>query len=256
MVNPKIIYYYQTFNSLQPILYKKTPVTHIHLSSIHFGNNNDNTHYIHLNDNLPTDPKFDSVWEELVQAEKYNITTILMVGGAGGAFINLFSNFNVYYHLLKELILSKKVIKGIDLDIEEYVNINDIKKLIRQLKTDFGEKFIISMAPIQSSLQYDQPSMGGFIYKDLYNSPEGEMIDYFNGQFYMDYSETAYTQAVENGYPPQKIVMGMISGETYQIELNKTYQKYKDSFGGVFIWEYFNAPPNWEKIIKNILTAN
>ena len=255
MVNPKIIYYYQTFNSLKPILYQNTPVTHIHLSSIHFGNNN-KSYYIHLNDYPPTNAKFDSVWEELAQAEKYNITTILMVGGAGGAFTNLFNNFNVYYPLLKELILSKKVIKGIDLDVEEYVDINDIKKLIRQIKTDFGNKFIITMAPIQSSLQYDQPSMGGFIYKDLYNSPEGEMIDYFNGQFYMDYSETAYTQAVENGFPPQKIVMGMISGETYQTELNKTYQKYKESFGGVFIWEYFNAPPNWEKIIKNILTSN
>ena len=94
---PKIIYYYQTFNSLQPILYQATPVTHIHLSSIHFGNNLDNSPYIHLNDYPPNNKIFDSVWKELSQAEKYNITTILMVGGAGGAFTNLFSNFDIYY---------------------------------------------------------------------------------------------------------------------------------------------------------------
>ena len=42
--------------------------------------------------------------------------------------------------MLKELILDKKVIKGIDLDVEEYVNLNDIKALIRNLKKDFGDE--------------------------------------------------------------------------------------------------------------------
>ena len=41
---PKIIYYYQTFNDLNKILYPNTPVTHIHLSAIHFGNNKDKNH--------------------------------------------------------------------------------------------------------------------------------------------------------------------------------------------------------------------
>lgn len=30
-----------------------------------------------------------------------------MVGGAGGAYENLFNNFNIYYKLLKELLLKK-----------------------------------------------------------------------------------------------------------------------------------------------------
>ena len=66
----KIIYYYQTFNGLQKILYQNTPVTHIHLASIHFGYN-DNSPYIHLNDFPPSNPKFDNVWKELEEAEKY-----------------------------------------------------------------------------------------------------------------------------------------------------------------------------------------
>ena len=56
----RIIYYYQTFNGLQDILDKQV-VTHIHLSSIHFGTN-DTSHYIHLNDYSPYDKRFDQVW--------------------------------------------------------------------------------------------------------------------------------------------------------------------------------------------------
>ena len=101
----KIIYYYQTLTSLQPILYSNT-VTHIHLSSIHFGATN-NEPYIHLNDNSPYDSVFDDVWKELFIANNNNIKIILMVGGAGGAYFNLFSNFEVYYGMLKTLIDTK-----------------------------------------------------------------------------------------------------------------------------------------------------
>ena len=58
----RIIYYYQTFNGLTSILNKNTSVTHIHLSAIHFGNNQDGSPYIHLNNYPPNDKKFDSVW--------------------------------------------------------------------------------------------------------------------------------------------------------------------------------------------------
>lgn len=261
MNTPRIIYYYQTFNGLKNILYQDTPVTHIHLSSIHFGTT-DTSHYIHLNDYSPYDKRFDQVWKDLLNAKKYNIKTILMVGGAGGAFGTLFSNFNTYYPLLRDLIINKNknenenIIQGVDLDVEEYTNIEDIKMLIRKLKEDFGKDFIITMAPIQMSLQEDTTGMGGFIYKDLYKSPEGEMIEYFNGQFYMDYSENAYTQVIENGYLCEKIVMGMISGENYEEELKKVYQKYDKQFGGVFIWEYYNSPVNWEKNVKSIMEPN
>ena len=45
----RIILYYQTFTSLKPILRKPVYVTHIHVSSIHFGTNPDSSLYIHLN---------------------------------------------------------------------------------------------------------------------------------------------------------------------------------------------------------------
>ena len=106
-MNKRIIYYYQTFVGLKDILTPDTKVTHLHLSSIHFGLDNNNNPYIHLNNNLPNSKVFDSVWSELETAKQLGIKVILMVGGAGGAFQDLFSNFETYYSLLKELVLEK-----------------------------------------------------------------------------------------------------------------------------------------------------
>ena len=95
MYNNRIIYYYQTFDSLNPILIPKPTVTHIIVSSIHFGNNSDGSPYIHLNNNSPNNPIFDKVWQELKQASDLGIKIHLMVGGAGGAYTDLFNNYNV-----------------------------------------------------------------------------------------------------------------------------------------------------------------
>ena len=69
---------------------------------------------------------------------------------------------------------------GVDLDIEENVSLDNVKMLINRLNLDFGSNFIISMAPLAISLTEDTPGMGGFVYKDLYNSKEGKLITYFN----------------------------------------------------------------------------
>ena len=113
----KIILYYQTLTDISPILKKNSPVTHIHLSSIHFGNDS-NGYYIHLNDHSPYDKIFDEVWTNLEIAENLGIKIILMVGGAGTAYNELFLHFDIYYEILKKLIQTKKYISGIDLDIE------------------------------------------------------------------------------------------------------------------------------------------
>ena len=41
----RIIYYYQTFIGLKDILIPDTKVTHLHLSAIHFGLDNENIPY-------------------------------------------------------------------------------------------------------------------------------------------------------------------------------------------------------------------
>ena len=119
------------------------------------------------------------------------------------------------------------------------------------------------MAPISNSLMYDYPGMGGFIYKDLISSAEGKMINWFNGQFYFQYTEDTYSQCVDNGYNPNKIVFGMIgtndnSFDNELVQIKKVSTKYPN-FAGVYIWELCNSPPDpknpylWSKIIyKNI----
>ena len=265
-IENRIIYYYQTLTDLSYVLFENTPVTHIMLSSFHFGNNKDGSPYIHLNDNPPTDSKFDKVWSQLLTAFKnYNIEIDIMLGGAGGAFQVLFSDFDTYYPMLIKIILDKPYIQGINLDIEEEVSLTDVRMLIFCLKRDLGPSFSISMAPIQGSLQSDEPGMGGFSYKDLYKTPEGGMIDYFNGQFYFNLSSESFDDCVKNGYPSNKVVLGMIQSQDISnaTQVVESVKKQYPNFGGVFMWEYYDAPPQgtknpgaWATLMKKIIDSN
>ena len=73
---------------------------------------------IYLNDNLPDDPKFNTMWMETKEIFDQGKIILLMVGGAGGAYSELFSDFKTYYPLLRDLLREKTYIGGIDLDIE------------------------------------------------------------------------------------------------------------------------------------------
>ena len=128
---------------------------------------------------------------------------------------------------------------------------------------DFGEDFIITMAPVSESLISDGPGgFGGFSYKSLYESKEGGHICWFNAQCYGSYTLDTYDSIIKNGYPPEKVVFGMIGGNYGDFnnslnEIKKVKDKYKD-MKGVFVWEYIIAPPDekdpsqWCKSIKNI----
>lgn len=259
----KIIFYYQTFKTLDnkiipldPILYENTKVTHIHVSAIHFALDSNNEPYIHLNNRSPYNCYFDEVWETIELAHQKNIKIVLMIGGAGTAFTNLFNNFDIYYDLLYNLLKNKTFISGVDLDIEEICDLDNIKKLINKLVYDFGKDFIITVAPVLESLINDTPGLSGFIYKNLLNSMEGSYITYINCQAYNNFTLDAYDSIINNGYKPEQIVMGMISGEQYQAELKKISDKYTTYFGGIFIWEYYNALPSpltWCKTVSALI---
>tara|TARA_E500000178_G_C16447909_1_gene498820 strand:- start:140 stop:553 length:414 start_codon:yes stop_codon:yes gene_type:complete len=136
--------------------------------------------------------------------------------------------------------------------------------LMDRLISDFGKDFIITMAPLSSSLQHDGSSMGNFNYKDLYNSRQGKYISWFNTQCYDSFTEETFDLIIKNGYPSHKIVMGMESGQFDEKTFKKAVttltnlkNKYK-YFGGVFDWEYLDAPPSksdpslWCRILKKI----
>lgn len=260
-MSKKIIYYYQTFTGLESILQDNSPVTHVHLSAIHFGIEDDGVPYIHLNNFSPNYSKYDKVWIDVKKAQDLGIKVILMVGGAGSAYNTLFSNYQIYYPMLVEVI-RKYNLDGIDLDIEEPVSLNNVKKLINNIDSDFGLDFSISMAPIQSAVQYNINGLGAFNYKELYNSPEGGRIDYFNVQFYNNYSESAYDMVINNDYAPEKIVMGMYSYQNFQNNLDtvKNLCSKYINFGGVYNWEFFTSPPespsdpgNWAYLMKEAM---
>lgn len=252
-MSPKIIYYYQTFCGLKNI----EGVTHIHLAATHFGEDSNGEPYIHLNNYSPYNSIFDSVWDELQTLVNKGIKIILMIGGAGGAFGCYQKNVSVYYEFLKELIDKKKhIISGVDLDVEEQIKYNLIKELVINLKHDFGADFTISFAPVSYAIEEDIVGMGGFYYKQL-QQDLGILIDYYNTQFYYDYNDTSYHKAIENGYDPSKIIFGAISNIPLQEQIDnvtKLYHYYGDTFGGVFIWEYVDAPNEWSKFMCNIIT--
>ena len=54
---------------------------------------------------------------------------------------------------------------------------------------------------------------------------------------------------LKNGYPASKVVFGMIQGQDFETAkkvVSEIKAKHPD-FGGVYMWEYFNAPPEGEK---------
>ena len=144
------------FCSSDDILTTDPVITHIHLSSIHFGIDETDTPYIHLNNDSPYDEQFYHVWAQLEKAHSLGIKIVLMVGGAGGGYLSMSDDYETY-GLLKELIGNKPIISGIDLDVEEPVNMDMIQRLIRDIKTDMPRPLTVSMAPVQSALESDDP---------------------------------------------------------------------------------------------------
>ena len=263
-MSPKVIYYYQSFVGLDQLLEHIEDVDVIIVSSIHFDNPNQKPQ-IYLNDNVPDDHIFDELWLQTKEASCQGCKIMVMMGGAGCAYKALFSDFETYYPLLVKMIKERPWIQGIDLDIEEGVSLSNVQMLIMRIVTDFGKDFIITMAPISSSLENDGGSMAGFNYKTLYQSEEGTYIRWFNTQCYYSFSKNTYDSIVNNGYPPEKIVMGMESGqfnkESFPVAIHEIIKIKKEypTFGGVYDWEYLNAPPTtkdpsqWAKLMKKIL---
>ena len=266
----KIIYYYQEFIDLGEEFIENCKATHIIISSLHFGYEPDTIKsdkpvpYIHLNDNHPNDTKFDLLWTQMQLLHDRGVNIMVMLGGAGGAYTNMYKDYDVFYALLIDFLKSKPFISGIDLDIEENVTLNDVKRTINDLDQQFPKDFVITMAPLGNSLCNNTPGMGGFIYMDLYKSYEGKRINWFNGQFYGNFDFVTYDKCILNGYPEDKIVIGMLECDQcldeYIKELKKIQHKYPN-FSGVDVWELYLTTKigdvgDWSNKIFNALNPN
>lgn len=274
-----VIYYYQTLTDLSPVINNLNPATgkpyatDINLASFHLGQQSDGT-LIHLNDFPPDNAVFNTPWQQLAQLQGMGVKLHMMLGGAAaGSYQSLFGNWSKFYPVLKST-LQTHHFNGIDLDIEESVSLSNVERLIKQLNTDFGSSFLITLAPVASDLT-GGGGLSGFNYKDLFRSAQGSKIAWFNTQFYSGFGSLAtvsdYESAINNGFPANKVVAGMLGnpndGGGY-VDVNQvatTVQqlvaKYPN-FGGVFSWEYFDSlpggtahPDQWSQLMNQAVNG-
>ncbi|MBD0672708.1 glycosyl hydrolase family 18 protein [Streptomyces sp. CBMA156] len=207
-----------------------------------------------LNDIPPADPKNDEMWKNVAALQKSGIRAEAMLGGYGeGTFSKLHKDFENTYPTLRDLLRTHKF-DGIDIDIEEEFPLADTEKLIKQLRTDFGSTFIITMSPVASDLSGTSSFSGHFKYTELEKELGGQ-INWYNAQFYCGWGtldDTGdYEAVVNNGFDPSRVVAGTLTNpkncesgyvqpDTLHATLGKLVGKYP-AFAGVAGWEYFNA---------------
>ncbi|KAH8656553.1 glycoside hydrolase superfamily [Tricladium varicosporioides] len=261
----RIVIYYQTQHnpdgtscSILPLITNSNiAVTHINVAALHL---NDPPGHITLNDHVPADPRYVTLWAELRILQASGIKVLGMLGGAAkGTFTRLDldeATFEAYYTPLRDLVRERSL-DGLDLDVEEPMTLAGIIRLIDRLKSDFGEKFIITLAPVAAALMSDKPehNLSGFSYEAL-EVMRGRQISWYNTQFYCGWGDLSKTDGfdfmVARGYPSDKIVVGMVTNpgngsgwvpfEILQEVLISLKTRYPE-FGGVMGWEYFNSLP-------------
>lgn len=251
----RVAVYYQTFppSGLLPIMTNPPLVTHIYVAALHFGKSADGAPYIHLND---APPEAAPIWPDIRAAVELGAKCSVMVGGAGGGFAALFADYLAHYAQLKNFLEQHPEVTGVDLDVEEPVTLENVQWLLSDLRSDFP-RHRLTLAPVVSSLSDDAPGLGGFSYKELWNSPAGSAIDYFNCQVYSGGSAeelvSAYDAVVANGYSPERVVLGVMSGTDPGPAAAALTKKYGARFGGVFTWEFFDAQPDpaaWAREVR------
>ncbi|KAI2615489.1 glycoside hydrolase family 18 protein [Hypoxylon sp. NC1633] len=262
----RVVIYYQTTQlnnsatehvSLLPLINSapEISVTHVLVAAIHIM---DGDGGIHLNDFPPDNPIFDQVWSDTAQLQAAGVTVMGMVGGAAaGSFERLDGDdaqFETYYKPLHDMIGTYNL-QGLDLDVEESMSLNGVIRLIDRLKADFGDGFIISLAPVASALTEGGGNLSGFNYFDL-EAQRGSSISFYNGQFYYGWgnagSASDYESILDDGFPAAKVVMGMVTNPSNgggYIDLDSEAPVLQEltsenpTFGGVAGWEYFNSLP-------------
>jgi chitinase len=183
-----------------------------------------------------------------------------MLGGAAkGSFTRLDlddATFEAYYIPLRDLI-RERGLDGLDLDVEEPMTLAGIVRLIDRLKQDFGNGFIITLAPVAAALMSERPehNLSGFSYEAL-EVMRGRQIAWYTTQFYCGWGDLSNTNGydfiVRRGFPADKVVIGMVTNpangsgwvpfDVLQEVLLNLKLRYP-GFGGVMGWEYFNSLP-------------
>ncbi|MFJ5293881.1 chitinase [Streptomyces sp. NPDC088348] len=253
-----VVVYYQTqfaggsYVSPKGLTDHDTGVTDVIVGAIHLNDGGGVT----LNDTSPDDAKFDPMWNDLAAMQAKGVHVLGMVGGAAaGSFQRLDSDFGTYYPKLKNVV-STHHLDGLDLDVEEGMSLAGVERVIDQLHSDFGDGFLVTLAPVATALN-GGGNLSGFGYDALYRD-RGSSISWFNAQFYCGWGSlddtSGYEGIVNHGVVPAgKVVAGTITNpancgsgyvsmDTLKATVSQLSGKYSD-FGGVAGWEYFNSDP-------------
>ncbi|EAS31116.1 chitinase 3 [Coccidioides immitis RS] len=264
LTNPRVICYYQTYYpnngtdyiSTLPLLTNDCGVSHIILAAIHI---NDEPGNITLNDHSPDDPRYVPLWAEMRVMQASGTKVMGMLGGAAkGSYQRLdgsVADFEAFYCPLRDMIRTRNL-NGLDLDVEEDMSLDGIIRLIDRLKSDFGDEFIITLAPVATAMVHGLRHLSGFDYRAL-ETARGSKISWYNVQFYNGWGHmlhpSVYDTIIHQGWEAERIVIGLLTNpangsqgyvpmETISSVLANVLTKYP-SFGGVSGWEYFNAMP-------------
>ncbi|KAJ0120792.1 chitinase 3 [Diaporthe amygdali] len=266
---PRLVIYFQTTHdssgdpiSMLPLITElDIALTHLIVCSFHINLGSE----IHLNDYPPYYPLFSTLWNETVVMREAGVKVMGMIGGAApGSFDSSTldstdeATFELYYGQLHDVIVQYGL-QGMDLDVEQYMSQAGITRLVTRLHADFGDEFIITLAPVASALT-NQGNLSGFDYKDLeaasVTASGQDMIDFYNAQFYSGFGTMSsplwYERVVKAGWDPKDIVAGQLTspvnggGFTSIADLNQTVIALKEEYGvigGIMGWEYFNSVP-------------
>ncbi|KAK7031427.1 S5A-reductase domain-containing protein [Favolaschia claudopus] len=232
-----------------------TLITHLLLSAFHI---NFDDVSVHLNDAVPEDPMFQQLWSDIAVMQSTGIKVIGMLGGAApGTYTCLTPDlFDTYYPVLAGYIKRYKL-DGLDLDVEQDTPIDDIVHLIDRLKEDFGDHFIITLAPVASAL-VEGPNLSGFDYIEL-EKRVGHKISWYNAQFYSGFGsffpDDLYLEIVNfgSGIHPNRLVattftspdegFGFVDLDSVVSSIQDLAFRHDFNFGGIGGWEYFNSLP-------------
>ncbi|KAF4982762.1 hypothetical protein FZEAL_1663 [Fusarium zealandicum] len=277
----RIVFYHQTLHkddkyiSILPTLNPSTGVTHVIIAAIHL-NTPDN---ITLNNDRYDSEKYVQLWDEVRKLQAGGIKVLGMLGGAAqGSYTRLdgsLEGFQRWYQPLRKMI-TWAGFDGLDLDIEEAMSLGGVVRLIDHLKADFGQSFLITLAPVAPAL-LNRQNLGGFNIDEL-EKGLGSRIAWYNTQFYCGWGDMSkpdgYETIMARGWPQEKIVIGLVtnpdncSGHVPEDELRACLKELLSRYpriGGVMGWEYSNAvtkenpeigtPWKWAEMIYDIFKS-
>lgn len=241
--------------SMLPLVENPTGVTHVIIAAFHI---NADPGHITLNDDPPDHAMYDDMWAEVPRVKQHGVKVMGMLGGAAqGSFSCLdgdLEKFERYYRPLVDIVRRHRL-DGLDLDVEEEMSLPGIIQLIDRLKSDMGDSFIITLAPVAAAL-LGIGNLSGFDYRQL-EQERASKISWYNTQFYNGWGPAddprMYAAIVAQGWSPQRVVYGLLTNpgngsqgyvprEKIGPILGLLIERFPN-FGGVMGWEYFNALP-------------